>query len=165
LARFPVVPVSDVASLGLISGPQRFLPVQRKVAGYRAAMEQHGLEPDVALSLFGVEGGQAAADRLLNRDITAIVCGSDLMALGAIRAIRARGLSVPDDISVLGYDDSALIPFTDPPLSTLRQPVLAMSKAAVRALTDAVSGQPAPHSEYVFRPELVVRGSTGVARR
>jgi alanine racemase len=151
--------------IGLISGPQRFLPVQRKVAGYRAAMEQHGLEPDVALSLFGVEGGQAAADRLLDRDITAIVCGSDLMALGAIRAIRARGLSVPDDISVLGYDDSALIPFTDPPLSTLRQPVLAMSKAAVRALTDAVSGQPAPHSEYVFRPELVVRGSTGVVRR
>ena len=49
----------------------------------------------MALSLFGVEGGQAAADRLLDRDITAIVCGSDLMALGAIRAIRARGLSVP----------------------------------------------------------------------
>ena len=87
------------------------------------------------------------------------------MALGAIRAIRARGLSVPEDVSVLGYDDSALIPFTDPPLTTLRQPVLAMSKAAVRALIDAISGQPAPHSEYVFRPELVVRGSTGVARR
>ncbi len=151
--------------IGLISGPQRFIPVQRKIAGYRSAMEQYRLKPEIQLSLFGVEGGHAAADQLLDRDVTAIICGSDLMALGAIRAIRARGLSVPDDVSVLGYDDSALIPFTDPPLSTLRQPVLAMSKAAVRAMTDAIDGQPAPHSEYVFRPELVVRGSTGVARR
>lgn len=150
--------------IGLISGPERFLPVQRKLAGYRAAMRDNGLEPSIQLSLFGVEGGHVAAERLLDRGVTAIICGSDLMALGAIRAIRGRGLSIPDDVSVLGYDDSALIPFTDPPLSTLRQPVLAMSNAAVRALTDEISGQPAPHSEYLFRPELVVRSSTGMAR-
>jgi alanine racemase len=150
--------------IGLISGPERYLPVQRTVQGYRTALAEHGLKPDVELTLFGVEGGHAAATRLLDRGITGIVCGSDLMALGAIRAIRARGLSIPDDVSVLGYDDSPLLPFTDPPLSTLRQPVLAMSTAAVRALTDEIGGQPAPHSEYVFQPELVIRGSTGVVR-
>lgn len=152
--------------IGLISGPSRFMPVQRKLGGYRAAMKRLvGTEdPDlISLSLFGVEGGQAAAARLLDRGVTGIVCGSDLMALGAIRAARQRGLSVPADVSVVGYDDSPLIAFTDPPLTTLRQPVIAMSVAAVRALIDEIHGQGAPRSEYVFRPELVVRGSTAIA--
>jgi alanine racemase len=72
---------------------------------------------------------------------------------------------VPGDVSVIGYDDSPLIAFTDPPLTTVRQPVREMSVAAVRALVDEINGQAAPRSEYVFRPELVVRGSTGAAPR
>src|SRR6266536_579665 len=153
--------------IGLISGPGRYLPVQRKLAGYQAAMRDlFGPATDelVELSLFGVEGGQAAALRLFDRGVTAIACGSDLMALGAIRAARTRGLSVPGDVSVVGYDDSPLIAFTDPPLTTLRQPVREMSVAAVRALVDEIHGDPAPHSEDMFRPELVVRGSTGPVR-
>jgi LacI family repressor for deo operon, udp, cdd, tsx, nupC, and nupG len=149
--------------IGLISGPMRYSPVQRKVAGYRAAMTTLLPKQDdlVELSLFGVEGGQAAAERLLDRGVTGILCGSDLMALGAIRAARARGLRVPEDVSVIGYDDSPLIAYTDPPLTTLRQPVTAMSHAAVQALVDTIHGNPTPNSEYVFRPELVFRGSTG----
>jgi alanine racemase len=155
--------------IGLISGPERYVPVQRKVIGYRQAMRRLLDTPDaeldelVALSLFGVEGGDAAASRLLERGVTGIVCGSDLMALGAIRAARRRGLSVPGDVSVVGYDDSPLIAFTDPPLTTVRQPVVAMAAAAARALIDEIRGQGAPHSEYVFRPELVVRSSTAAA--
>ncbi len=152
--------------IGLISGPSRYLPVQRKLAGYRATTrELFGSDTDdlVELSLFGVEGGQAAANRLLDKGVTGVACGSDLMALGAIRAARARGLTVPGDVSVVGYDDSPLIAFTDPPLTTVRQPVREMSAAAVRALVDEIHGDPAPHSEYVFRPELVVRASTGPA--
>jgi alanine racemase len=158
--------------IGLISGPERYVPVQRKLAGFRATMRRLLDTPDpdldelVALSpLFGVEGGAAAASRLLDRGVTGIVCGSDLMALGAIRAARHRGLSVPGDISVVGYDDSPLIAFTDPPLTTVRQPVIAMAVAAVRALVDEIRGQGTPHSEYVFRPELVVRSSTTTAVR
>jgi alanine racemase len=82
------------------------------------------------------------------------------MALGAIREARRRGLRVPGDLSVVGYDDSPLIAFTEPPLTTVRQPVQAMAVAAVRALIDEIDGHAAPHSEYVFRPELVVRSST-----
>jgi alanine racemase len=154
--------------IGLITGPERFLPVQRKLAGFRSAMTQllgttsAALDDLVSLSLFGVEGGAAAAGRLLDRGVTGIVCGSDMMALGAIREARSRGLSVPGDVSVVGYDDSPLMAFTDPPLTTIRQPVAAMAIAAVRALVDEIDGHPAPHSEYVFRPELVVRGSTAV---
>ncbi|MEO3743916.1 LacI family DNA-binding transcriptional regulator [Plantactinospora sp. B5E13] len=154
--------------IGLITGPARYVPVQRKVAGYKAAMKRllgladEELDELAELSLFGVEGGEVAAARLLDRGVTGLVCGSDLMALGAIRAARQRGLSVPADLSVVGYDDSPLMAFTDPPLTTMRQPVTAMAVAAVRALVDEINGHAAPHSEYTFRPELVVRGSTAV---
>src|SRR5690606_19506620 len=70
----------------------------------------------VSLALwFGVEDGAAAAGPLLDRGVTGFVCGSDLMALGVIRAARSRGLAVPDQVSVVGYDDSPLIAYTDPP--------------------------------------------------
>ena len=155
--------------IGLISGPERFLPVQRKIAGFKAAMARllDVSEADasslISLSLFGVEGGAAAAGRLLDRGVTGIVCGSDLMALGAIREARARGLHVPNDVSVVGYDDSPLIAFTDPPLTTMRQPVSAMAVAGVTALIDEINGHAAPHSEYMFSADLVVRGSTAIA--
>ncbi len=154
--------------IGLAVGPQRFLPVIRKIAGFTQSMKAmlgvDSVDELVECSLFSVEGGHAAAGALIDRGVTAIVCGSDLMALGAVRAARSRGLAVPRDISVVGYDDSSLIAFTDPPLTTIRQLVLAMGHAAVRALIDEVAGVPAPRAEFVFRPELVVRASTGPVR-
>ncbi|NLU70194.1 LacI family DNA-binding transcriptional regulator [Streptomyces sp. HNM0574] len=152
--------------IGLAVGPERFVPVRRKIEGFLRTMEERlGLtaEPAQTLvqhSLYTLEGGQAAASALLDRGCTAVVCASDMMALGAIRAARQRGLAVPADVSVIGFDDSPLIAFTDPPLTTIRQPVTAMGQAAVRALLEEVAGTPAPHSEFVFLPELVVRGST-----
>jgi LacI family repressor for deo operon, udp, cdd, tsx, nupC, and nupG len=151
--------------IGFVSGPDRFTAVRRKLAGYRAAMRRAFGAGDefVALTLFGVEGGEVAAGQLLDLGVTGIVCGSDLMALGAIRAARRRDLGVPRDVSVVGFDDSPLIAFTDPPLTTLRQPVSAMGFAAVRTLVDEINGHGTPRSEYVFTPELVVRGSTARA--
>ncbi|MDF2848027.1 MAG: LacI family transcriptional regulator, partial [Oerskovia sp.] len=67
------------------------------------------------------------------------------------------------DVSVVGYDDSPLIAFTDPPLTTVRQPVAAMGQAAISALLTEISGERAPRSELLFQPELIVRGSTGAA--
>ena len=142
--------VSHLASLGhrrigFASGPDRFVPSQRKLAAFTAsvkapALQASGVSGLIEQSLFSVEGGHAAAVRLLDEGVTGIVCGSDLMALGAIRAIRQRGLEVPRDISVVGYDDSPLIAFTDPPLTSVRQPVHAMGLAAVRALIDEING-------------------------
>jgi hypothetical protein len=86
-----------------------------------------------------------------------------MMALGAIRAVRARGLAVPRDISVVGFDDSPMLDFTDPPLTSVHQPVESMGIAATTALIDEIAGKPAPRAELVFRPELVVRSSTGPA--
>jgi DNA-binding LacI/PurR family transcriptional regulator len=167
--------------IGLALGPRRFVPVVRKIEGFRLAVqEQLGLSTEasgelVQHSLYTLEGGQAAASTLLDRGCTAVVCASDMMALGAIRAARRRGLDVPDDISVVGFDDSPLIAFTDPPLTTVRKPVQAMGQASVRALLeetgDSHSTAATPerrrapvHGEFVFMPELVVRGSTASAR-
>ncbi|MEV1051529.1 LacI family DNA-binding transcriptional regulator [Streptomyces sp. NPDC049887] len=153
--------------IGLALGPRRFVPVLRKIEGFvKAVRDQLGpseqqIESElIQHSLYTLEGGQAAASALMDRGCTAVVCASDMMALGAIRAARQRGLEVPDDISVVGFDDSPLIAFTDPPLTTVRKPVPAMGQAAVRTLLEEIGGTPAPHSEFVFMPELVVRGST-----
>lgn len=145
--------------IGLAIGPERFVPSRRKAAGFTEAVRgrAHGV---IQHTLFTVEGGYAAAGELMDAGCTGLVCGSDLMALGAIRAARQRGVSVPADLSVVGYDDSELIAFTDPPLTTVRQPVRAMANAAVGALLEELSDSPVTHSEFIFQPELVVRGST-----
>jgi LacI family transcriptional regulator, repressor for deo operon, udp, cdd, tsx, nupC, and nupG len=153
--------------IGLAVGPRRFVPVARKIAGFAQALRTHlGVEDAeewVESFMFTVEGGVLAAERLVARGVTAVVCASDLMALGAVRAVRTRGMSVPDDVSVVGWDDSPLMAFTDPPLTTVRQPVQAMGTAAVEALLGEVSGLPVVAGEYLFHPELVVRSSTGAA--
>ncbi|GAA1706044.1 LacI family DNA-binding transcriptional regulator [Kribbella sp. NPDC056951] len=156
--------------IGFASGPERFIVVQRKLAGYRTSMKaqlgvtDEDLDPFVSLSMFGVEGGQAAAQPLLDAGASAIVCGSDMMALGVIRAARQRGLTIPTDLSVVGYDDAPMMEFTDPPMTTIRQPVQSMALAAVQSLLEEVRGHATPKTEFLFRPELVVRNTTGPAR-
>lgn len=153
--------------IGLAIGPTRLVPARRKRDAFCAALERQLGETDpashVVSTLFTVEGGQAAAVELLDAGHTAIVCGSDLMALGAVRAARARGLRVPEDVSVVGFDDSPLIVFADPPLTTIRQPVAALSRTAVDALVSEIAGTPVSRAEMLAHPELVVRGSTTTA--
>ena len=147
--------------IGLAVGPDRYVPVIRKVEAFSAVAGAAAL---VEHAPFTIEGGRAAALALLKRDATAIVCASDLMALGAIQACRARHLDVPRDVSIIGYDDSPMMAFTGPPLTTVRQAVPAMCAFAVRTLLDELAGKHVRRHEYLFRPELVVRGSTGAVR-
>ncbi len=153
--------------IGLAIGPTRFVPARRKQDAFCALVSRHLGDDDptrhVVSTLFTVEGGQAAAAELIDSGHTAIVCGSDLMALGAIRAAHSRGLRVPEDVSVVGFDDSPLIAFTEPPLTTIRQPVVAMGRAAVDALVSEIGGTPVSRAELLFHPELVVRESTHTA--
>jgi DNA-binding LacI/PurR family transcriptional regulator len=113
--------------------------------------------------MFSMEGGQAAGHRLLQRGATGVICASDVMALGVVRTARRESLVVPDDLSVVGFDDSALMSLTDPPLTTVRQPIELMGRSAVALLISQVGGAPASTEELFFEPELVVRGSTGPA--
>ncbi len=117
----------------------------------------------IARSLYSLEAAQAAAVRLLAAGVTGIVCASDPMALGAIRAVRRAGLTVPGDVSVVGFDDSALMNAVDPPLTTVRQPIEPMGRMVIELLVGQINGLHVPHDEMLFEPELVVRGSSGPA--
>ncbi|MFJ1754033.1 LacI family DNA-binding transcriptional regulator [Kitasatospora sp. NPDC088134] len=153
--------------IGLVLGPQDHMPSQRKLAAAEAVLRKFGLElPEqhVERALFSLEGGQAATTRLLRQGVTGVVCASDPLALGAVRAVRRAGLSVPDDVSVVGYDDSSFMMCTDPPLTTVRQPIEAMGRAVVDLLVGEIAGVRVTHDELLFEPELVVRGSTAPAR-
>lgn len=144
--------------IGLATGPRRFVPSQRKIAAFL------GLgfpEASVERTIFTAEGGRVAAGRLIETGHTAIVCGSDLMALGVIREAHSRGLAVPDDLSVIGFDDSPLMAFTDPALTTVRQPVQAMCEAAVSGLLQAIDDDNLDGTELLFHPDLIIRQSTG----
>jgi len=150
--------------IGLVLGPEDHMPSRRKLAAFTAQAERTGLDVvPVEHALFSLEGGQAAATRMLRLGVTGIICASDVLALGAIRAVRRAGLTVPGDVSVVGYDDSTWLNCTDPPLTTVRQPIQSMGSSAVALLVKQMETMPAHPEELLFEPELVVRGSTGPA--
>ena len=102
-------------------------------------------------ALFSLEGGQAATTRMLREGVTGIICASDVLALGAIRAARRAGLTVPGDVSVIGYDDSGWLNCTDPPLTTVRQPIEPMGKAAVALLVNQMETPRRPPGRAALR--------------
>ncbi|MDX3003540.1 LacI family DNA-binding transcriptional regulator [Kribbella solani] len=144
--------------IGMVLGPRDHIPSRRKLAAFLATADA---DPElVEHAMFSLEGGHAAATKLVHRGVTGIVCASDTLALGAIRAARRAGLSVPEDVSVIGHDDSAMMNCTDPPLTTVRQPINAMGQAAVALLTALIERATVPPDELLFEPELIVRAST-----
>uniref|UniRef100_UPI002458F28A substrate-binding domain-containing protein n=1 Tax=Nocardia abscessus TaxID=120957 RepID=UPI002458F28A len=133
--------------------------------GYRAAMQRHGLEPMVVASEHTDSAGMAAVRRLLNlfsRDNfpTALVCGNDFNAVGAMSALEEAGLRVPEDVSVVGYDNTSLAALRHVALTTIDQPRTQMGRLAIEALTERLrDGRTAPVRRRV-EPSLVVRSTT-----
>ena len=150
--------------IGMVLGPEDHMPSRRKLEAFSADAARAGLAAaPVEHALFSLEGGQAATTRILRQGVTAVLCASDVLALGAIRAVRRAGLSVPGHVSVVGFDDSGWLNCTDPPLTTVRQPIESMGKAAVALLVNQMDTVVPNPEELLFEPELVVRGSTGPA--
>jgi DNA-binding LacI/PurR family transcriptional regulator len=149
--------------IGLILGPPDHVPSARKLNAFERATGDATSSDLVERTRFSLEGGHAAAARLIERGVTGMICASDPLALGAIRAARRAGLSVPGDLSVIGYDDSAFMSCTDPPLTTVRQPIEAIGRAAVEMLAGQIEGAPVSADELFFEPEVVARGSTANA--
>ena len=149
--------------IGLLLGPPRPRALAAQAgarAGARGAgRDRAGRRPRRPCAVLA-RGGPGRRRPAARRGITGIVCASDPMALGAIRAVRRAGLRVPDDVSVVGYDDSALMNCTEPPLTTVRQPIDAMGRMVIELLIAQIGGGLVPHDELLFEPELVVRGST-----
>lgn len=150
--------------IGLLVGPRRYSSALAMIEGYEAGLAGRGLGGDgghISETLFTFEGGQAGMATLLEAGVTGIIAGSDLMALGAIAAVRSWGAAVPEDVSVIGFDGTPAMAFTDPPLTTLRQPVGRMAAAVAALLVAQMDGDHQVQTQ-VFRPELVVGQTTAL---
>jgi DNA-binding LacI/PurR family transcriptional regulator len=150
--------------VGMVMGAEGHVPSRRKLAALARIAGPAGGTWFVEHTTFSMESARLAAGRLIERGVTGMICASDVLALGSIRAARRLGLDVPADVSVVGFDDSAFMSCADPPLTTVRQPIDAMGRAVVTLLGSQIEGSQAADDELLFEPELVVRGSTGPAR-
>jgi LacI family transcriptional regulator, repressor for deo operon, udp, cdd, tsx, nupC, and nupG len=150
--------------IGMVMGPEDHVPSRRKLTALIQIVGPPGENWFVERTNFSMESARLAAGKLIEREVTGMICASDVLALGSIRAARRLGLDVPRDVSIVGFDDSALMTCTDPPLTTVRQPIEMMGQAAVDLLVNQIEGGGSVASdELLFEPELVVRGSTAPA--
>jgi DNA-binding LacI/PurR family transcriptional regulator len=143
--------------IATIAGPQDMPAGIDRLAGYRQSVRAR---PLIAEGDFTRQSGELAMRRLLDAapDLDAVFVASDLMAHGALRTIRQAGRRVPDDVAVVGFDDFELARYTDPPLTTVRQPVLDLGRLLARQAIRIVAGETIEPS-VILATELVIRDS------
>lgn len=155
--------------VGLVGGPRGLSTSADRRRGYDAALAAAGVRRLASLveeGDFRPRGGRAAAERLLSREPrpTALFVTNDLMTLGAYEALRARGLRVPQDVAVVGFDDAPWAPWLDPPLTTVAQPAYELGRTAAELLLARLEEPARPPRSVVLDAPLVVRESCGARR-
>ena len=150
--------------IATVTGPGDMIAGIDRAAGYRAALEKAGLplRPElVAAGDFTEAGGARAMAELLERapDLDAVFCASDLMAIGALRVLREAGRSVPDDVAVVGFDDAPVAATSDPPLTTVAQPLEEMSRLMTELLLEQIRGAEGEPRVEICPTQLVRRAS------
>lgn len=150
-----------------ITGPMNAIAGLERLEGYQQAVQDRGRTIDPALIAngdFTEAGGYTAMRQLLTSQPDAVFAASDMMAMGALRAIREVGLTVPGDIALVGYDDMVPTPVVEPPLTTVRQPIRRMGTQAVEMLIDILHNGLTPPRRLVLPTELVIRASCGAIK-
>ncbi len=152
-------------AIATIAGPQDMAPGADRLAGFRESLASAGMPLDdrlVEVAEFTLDGGRGAMERLLARapETDAVFAASDLMALGAMAAIQSSGRSVPADVAVVGFDDSALAASALPALTSIRQPIEEMGREMARLLLEEIRDPGRPPRRVILDTELVIRGST-----
>jgi LacI family transcriptional regulator len=155
--------------IGAITGPVGYLCSLARVDGYRSGLERAGVAFDPALVRYGDfhhEGGFARAVELLElpEPPTAIFAGSDQQAFGVYEAARQHGLRIPEDLSVVGFDDLPVARWASPPLTTVRQPLSQMGSAAAEMLGELIAGEELRSTRLELSTQLTVRESTAAPR-
>jgi transcriptional regulator, LacI family len=151
--------------IGCIAGPEEMPLCHYRLQGYVQALRRSGVAVDphyIARGDFTYEAGANALEQLLAlpQPPTAIFCHSDIMALGALSLAKRRGLKIPEDLSIIGFDNISLSEFCDPPLTTVSQPRFDIGREAMLLLLDQLSGQNVSSGSRLLDCELVLRGST-----
>lgn len=149
--------------IGVISGPQDYISSKSRLEGYQKALKEAGIPYDPSLVYVGnykLESGQEGLPYLLGKGVTSIFAFNDMIALGIYKAIRSYGLSIPGDISVVGYDDIFISDVLEVPLTTVHIPIEDIGKRAAEELIGLIENrQPIPDPKQ-FEPVLMVRAST-----
>ncbi|CAG7604546.1 putative HTH-type transcriptional repressor ExuR [Paenibacillus solanacearum] len=150
--------------IAIIEGKQGFKSTQARRDGYREALEKHGVplrSEWIVPGNYDLESGYAGMSRLLDlaERPTAVFCSNDDMALGAIKAVTERGLRVPDDLSVVGFDDHLFSSFMTPALTTVRRPIEEISRVGAEKLLSFIEKKQVEKSTVYFHTELVIRDS------
>ncbi|GLX04567.1 LacI family DNA-binding transcriptional regulator [Microbispora sp. NBRC 16548] len=145
--------------IATIAGPQDMIGGQDRLKGYRDALRESDRRSIVAVGDFTRESGAVAMRHLLqdDPDLDAVFVANDLMAIGALQTLRQAGRRVPDDVAVVGFDDIEAARYTEPPLTTIRHPIIEQAAAMVRLLLGLFKDGPA--DPVILPTELVVRGS------
>lgn len=151
--------------IGVLGGIQNRIVSQERLKGFRRAIEAYGLKFDESkceYSAYSFAGGQRASLRLLSRHphLTALFCLSDDIAIGAIRTAIDRGLNLPKDLSITGFDNTAFSKVCQPPLTTVVQPAERMGEIAMTMMINLLSGEPFGQQHQCLPTELVIRSST-----
>jgi LacI family transcriptional regulator len=155
--------------IACITGPLKLSPSLQRLQGYQRALAEAGLPLQnnwLRGADFTSAGGHAAMQDLLHAQPrpTAVFACNDLMAFGAISAAASAGLMLPQDLSIIGFDDIALAAYSSPPLTTIAQPKHQMGALAARILLARIADPHRPHQREILQPGLCVRGSTAVCR-
>ena len=153
--------------IAYVHGPNRFRSTHQRLAGFEVGLEEHGLSLADSLVVEGAytfDSGVAAGATLFGRadPPTAVFAGNDEMATGLYHAAREAGLSIPEDVSIVGYDDTPIAARMWPPLTSVRTAIRRMGQAATQLLLDLPGSEEQPAT--LLDPELIVRGSTAPPR-
>ncbi len=153
--------------IATITGPLDMVSGQDRLEGYRQALKAHRIPVEEELIIEGdytENGGMAAMQRLLSASPEAVFVASDMMALGALKALRQAGWQVPQDIALVSFDDVPIASAIEPALTTIRQPIERMGAMAVEMLLSRLEdsgGEEAPAHRIILPTELVIRASCG----
>jgi LacI family transcriptional regulator len=150
--------------IGTITGPAKSTVGLDRMAGYTKALKERGLGIDESLIVdgdFTEAGGYYAMQKLLHSKPDAVFTASDIMAIGAMRAVREKGLNVPGDIAFVGFDDLPIASISDAQLTTIRQPVVQMGVRSVELLIDLIENGIQPPRHIIMDTQLVIRESCG----
>jgi len=152
--------------IAYIGGSFEFVFNQERFEGYLSALKDHNLEYGKELTMKSIstqESGYEAMRKILKSSSipTAVFAANDLDAIGAMRAIKEKGLKIPEDIAIIGFDDIQLASYVDPPLTTIKQPIFEMGTTALNLLISIIEGKRIGTQKIELHTQLIIRKSTG----
>lgn len=153
--------------IGTVTGPLNTGAARNRLEGYRDALREGSLTLDDTIVVSGnydEASGYAAMKQLITQRVDAVFCGSDMIASGVLRALLDSGLRVPDDVAVVGFDDMPFAATTNPPLTTVHQPIDELGRTAAELLIGLIEGEPLQPKQIVLKAHLIIRSSCGAAK-